>query len=286
MCARNHSITQPPNCINLPGASIRLGLGSVVSVAPLEVVDLAVIESDQDKSAAEAAENVGASSLEESLGTLVGQNLAEAVDGSGVLAGVASRGHHHTTTDGIQRVGDEAGNDGDSVSNGELGVEVGALNEGLGSVVQSEVGSTVEDDSDAGDNESVVHTSTAPSGLLGGLHDAVEASGELAVLARADIDGEAGTGEVKRVDDDEGGGSSKTSGGKDSGKYKSSIDCGRQVLANEGMGAMYKGASANILRGLAGALVLVSFDYAKNYYLEWKYPELRGQKKEIKIQFG
>jgi len=77
-----------------------------------------------------------------------------------------------------------------------------------------------------------------------------------------------------------------TSGGKDSGKYKSSIDCGRQVLANEGIASMYKGASANILRGLAGALVLVSFDYAKNYYLEWKYPELRGQKKEIKIQFG
>jgi len=77
-----------------------------------------------------------------------------------------------------------------------------------------------------------------------------------------------------------------TSGGKDSGKYKSSIDCGRQVLANEGVGAMYKGASANILRGLAGALVLVSFDYCKNYYLEWKYPELKGKKKEIKIQFG
>jgi len=77
-----------------------------------------------------------------------------------------------------------------------------------------------------------------------------------------------------------------TSGGKDSGKYKSSIDCGMQVLKNEGIASMYKGASANILRGLAGALVLVSFDYCKNFYLEWKYPELRGQKKEIKIQFG
>ena len=32
--------------------------------------------------------------------------------------------------------------------------------------------------------------------------------------------------------------------------------------------------------------MLVGFDYAKNYYLEWKYPELRGVKKEIKIQFG
>jgi len=76
------------------------------------------------------------------------------------------------------------------------------------------------------------------------------------------------------------------SGGADSGKYKSSVDCARKILANEGVAAMYKGAGSNILRGLAGALVLVGFDYCKNWYLEWKYPELRGQKKEIKIQFG
>jgi len=77
-----------------------------------------------------------------------------------------------------------------------------------------------------------------------------------------------------------------TSGGKYAGKYNGSIDCGRKILAEEGMKAMYKGAGSNILRGLAGALVLVGFDYCKNAYLEWKYPELRGQKKEIKISFG
>jgi len=77
-----------------------------------------------------------------------------------------------------------------------------------------------------------------------------------------------------------------TSGGKFSGKYTSSIDCARKILAQEGAGAMYKGAGSNILRGLAGALVLVGFDYAKNFYLEFKYPELRGQKKEVKIAFG
>jgi len=77
-----------------------------------------------------------------------------------------------------------------------------------------------------------------------------------------------------------------TSGSKDAGKYKGSIDCGAKILKEEGIKAMYKGAGSNILRGLAGALVLVGFDYCKNYYLEWKYPELKGQKKEIKIQFG
>jgi len=74
--------------------------------------------------------------------------------------------------------------------------------------------------------------------------------------------------------------------GKHAGKYKNSIDCTRKILSQDGVGAMYKGAGSNILRGLAGALVLVSFDYCKNFYLEWKYPELRGKKKEIKISFG
>jgi solute carrier family 25 (adenine nucleotide translocator) protein 4/5/6/31 len=74
--------------------------------------------------------------------------------------------------------------------------------------------------------------------------------------------------------------------GKHAGKYKNSIDCTRKILAQEGLASMYKGAGSNILRGLAGALVLVGFDYFKNFYLEWKYPELRGRKKEIKIQFG
>jgi len=74
--------------------------------------------------------------------------------------------------------------------------------------------------------------------------------------------------------------------GKHAGKYNGSIDCAKKVLRDEGIGAMYKGAGSNILRGLAGALVLVGFDYCKNFYLEWKYPELKGKKKEIKIQFG
>jgi solute carrier family 25 (adenine nucleotide translocator) protein 4/5/6/31 len=74
--------------------------------------------------------------------------------------------------------------------------------------------------------------------------------------------------------------------GKHAGKYKSSIDCARKILTEENIGVMYKGAGSNILRGLAGALVLVGFDYTKNIYLEYKYPELKGQKKEIKLQFS
>jgi solute carrier family 25 (adenine nucleotide translocator) protein 4/5/6/31 len=74
--------------------------------------------------------------------------------------------------------------------------------------------------------------------------------------------------------------------GKHAGKYKNSFDCARKILAQDGIGSMYKGAGSNILRGLAGSLVLVGFDYFKQYYLEWKYPELKGKSKKLNIAIG
>jgi len=76
-----------------------------------------------------------------------------------------------------------------------------------------------------------------------------------------------------------------TSGDK-SGKYKNSIHCTAMIFKNDGVYAFYKGAGSNMLRGLAGALVLVGFEYFKGFYLDWKYPDQRGQKREIKISMG
>ena len=56
-------------------------------------------------------------------------------------------------------------------------------------------------------------------------------------------------------------------------KYKSSLDCGMQILKNEGMRSLFKGAGANILRGIAGAGVLAGFDKAKYYYVLYRYGE-------------
>lgn len=53
-------------------------------------------------------------------------------------------------------------------------------------------------------------------------------------------------------------------------KYKSSIDCGMQVMKNEGFMSLMKGAGANILRGVAGAGVLAGFDKFKAVYLAWR----------------
>jgi solute carrier family 25 (adenine nucleotide translocator) protein 4/5/6/31 len=54
-------------------------------------------------------------------------------------------------------------------------------------------------------------------------------------------------------------------------KYRSSIHAAQVILKDKGMGAFFKGAGSNILRGLAGALVLVGFDYMQDFYLLMKY---------------
>lgn len=46
-------------------------------------------------------------------------------------------------------------------------------------------------------------------------------------------------------------------------KYKSSLDAGRQIIAKEGVRSLFKGAGANILRGVAGAGVLSIYDQAQ-----------------------
>merc|ERR1712193_463513 len=52
--------------------------------------------------------------------------------------------------------------------------------------------------------------------------------------------------------------------------YKSSIDCGMQILKTEGFVSMMKGAGANILRGVAGAGVLSGADEVKAFYIKMR----------------
>eukprot|EP00455_Lapot_gusevi_P009794 TRINITY_DN143_c0_g1_i12.p2 TRINITY_DN143_c0_g1~~TRINITY_DN143_c0_g1_i12.p2 ORF type:complete len:104 (-),score=26.24 TRINITY_DN143_c0_g1_i12:99-410(-) len=53
-------------------------------------------------------------------------------------------------------------------------------------------------------------------------------------------------------------------------KYNSSIDCMQQVIKNEGAASLFKGAGANILRGVAGAGVLSGVDAIKPIYVSWR----------------
>jgi len=53
-------------------------------------------------------------------------------------------------------------------------------------------------------------------------------------------------------------------------KYNGSIDCTMQVIKNEGVLSLFKGAGANILRGVAGAGVLSGFDIVKKKYIAFR----------------
>lgn len=54
-------------------------------------------------------------------------------------------------------------------------------------------------------------------------------------------------------------------------KYNSSLDAARQIVAKEGSKSLFKGAGANILRGVAGAGVLSIYDQVQLILFGKKY---------------
>ena len=52
---------------------------------------------------------------------------------------------------------------------------------------------------------------------------------------------------------------------KEEWMYKNTADCFKKILANEGLGAMFKGAGANVLRTVGAAMVLVLYDTAQEF---------------------
>jgi len=67
-------------------------------------------------------------------------------------------------------------------------------------------------------------------------------------------------------------------------KYASSFDCFRKVTAKEGFGSLFKGAGANILRGVAGAGVLAGFDKVKLEYMKYRFDDLPDISKKPKSE--
>ena len=50
-------------------------------------------------------------------------------------------------------------------------------------------------------------------------------------------------------------------------KYSGAVDCFRQIVAQEGPRALFRGAAVNVVRGVAGAGVLSGFDHFKKAYM-------------------
>lgn len=49
----------------------------------------------------------------------------------------------------------------------------------------------------------------------------------------------------------------------DQRNYKSTANCWMKILQDEGLGAFFKGALSNVIRGTGAALVLVLYDNIK-----------------------
>lgn len=53
-------------------------------------------------------------------------------------------------------------------------------------------------------------------------------------------------------------------------KYRNSLHCASEIMKAEGASSFFKGAGANILRGVAGAGVLAGFDKFKKLYISYR----------------
>merc|ERR1719282_1479185 len=181
-------------------------------LAEHEELDLVV--DGQDTSAGNTTKDVGTGTLEEGLDALLSDNLGSSVHGRLVLDGLA-RGHHHTTTDGVERVRGNPGSGGDSPAEEERSKEVALEradeDDRLDGVVESEVETTVDDDTGDGRHETTVETGNTVRGE--GLPVDIDETVELTVTARLGVlgvVGKTGTGVVEGVDEEKGGGTSST----------------------------------------------------------------------------
>jgi len=134
-------------------------LASGLAKTPSDVDLLEGVETGEDTGAGDAAKNVGAGALHHRHETFVLQNLNGAVDGALVLDGGA-RGHHHTTTNGVDGVGHQTGCDGDAITQAERQQQtgVGTQQDRLQRIVETKVHSTIYENADARDDESTVET--------------------------------------------------------------------------------------------------------------------------------
>lgn len=206
-------------------------LSRTVTILLTENLDLKHIVTGEGTSTGDGTENVGTSTLEEGLHALVLGNLDESLDGGRVLLGLTG-GHHHAAADGIDGVGGETGSGGDEPGESEGGttlngvgdVSVGITgqhteHDGLDGIVQTEVQTTVDDDTNARDDETTVETSNTvgSQSLPVNVYQSVELTLS-SLLGRLVIVSKTSTGIIQRVDDAQGGSSCETTGHDVSGE--------------------------------------------------------------------
>lgn len=194
-----------------------------ISILLTENLDLKHIITSEGSSSGDGTEDVGTGTLEEGLDTLLLGNLDEGLNGRVVLISLTGS-HHHSTTDGIDGVGGETSSGGDDPGESEGGetldrvrdLSVGVsgehvVDDGLNGIVETEVQTTVDDDTNARDDESTIETSNTISshGLLVDV-DQTSVLTRSSLLGRLVVVSQTSTSIIERVDDSQGSSSGET----------------------------------------------------------------------------
>jgi len=160
---------------------------------------------DENDGTSETTEDIREAALEESgNASFVFHDLASAVDRSTVQSSRAlARLHHHSTSDSIDRVCDDSSKSLNSETNTEREHNVGFFgiveSHRFYCVIKTEEASSVDDNSDNGDGESLVEASNTVSFV--DLSHAVTNTVELSLRsALSDISAESSSRKIKRID--------------------------------------------------------------------------------------
>merc|ERR1719309_1582021 len=181
--------------------------------SPLDVQFLELVKSSQHTSTGNTSENVGTGSFHHGHEPFSLHNLDSTVNGALVLDST-TRGHHHTSSDGVNGIGHEASGDSYSPAKKEGGKDISVLanQDRLEGVKQAEVHATVDEDSNSRDDKASVepHDTIGLQGLDINIDETIELSFTTLALG---IVGQSGPAVVKGVDEEKRHGSCSSSRG-------------------------------------------------------------------------
>jgi len=177
------------------------------------------VETSKYTSTGNTSENVGTSTFHQTHETFVLDDLASAIDGT-VVFNTATTGHHHSPSNGINWVGSKTRNNGNRPTE-EEGDKSGSRisdKDWFEGIVETKVETSVDEDTDARDDETSVETSNTigSEGLLVDIDETVVLS--FAVFAFVVVS-ESSSGKIEGVDNSQRHRTSKTTGGDVGGKF-------------------------------------------------------------------
>ncbi|KAH3658860.1 hypothetical protein OGATHE_006586 [Ogataea polymorpha] len=161
------------------------------------------------------SQDVSTATLEQGSDTLSSNNLGESVESALVLNGLTG-GHHHSSSDSVQWVRSSRSSGGDGPTQQERSKEVTLKRTNqdnrLKRVVETEVETSVDNNTNNRWQETSVKTSNTvgSKSLSVDINQTVELS--LTSLGGLGVVSQSGSGEVQRVDEEQGSGTSKTTG--------------------------------------------------------------------------